>query len=115
MGGQKKLSLKQIERAQARRREADKAGNTDMLSRGFQGNIYGLNVIRFSTYAAPSSTYSKYAYVTDRDEAYGVAEKRGITVENFDLPLYDMMGAAITQRIKVEVLRSSAIAKITTS
>ena len=26
MGGQKKLSLKQIERAQARRREADKAG-----------------------------------------------------------------------------------------
>ena len=95
--------------------EANKAGNTDMLTKGFIGTIYGLNVIKFSTNAAPSSTYSKYAYVFDKNEAYAIAEKRPITVENFTLPSFDMSGAAVTQRIKVSLLRSNAVAKITTS
>lgn len=95
--------------------EANKVGNTDMLARGFLGTIYGLNVIKFSTNAAPSSTYSKYAYVTDKMHAYVIAEKRPITIENFDLPVYDMQGASVTQRIKVRHLRAEAIAKITTA
>ncbi len=94
--------------------EANKVGNTDMLQRGFLGTIYGLNVIKFSTNAAPSSTYSKYAYVTDRQHAYVIGEKRTITIENFELPVYDLSAASITQRIKIRHLRQKAIAKITT-
>jgi HK97 family phage major capsid protein len=95
--------------------EANKVGNTEMLQRGYLGTIYGLNVIKYSSNAAPSSTYSKYAYVTDRMHAYVIAEKRPVTIENFELPVYDMSAASITQRIKVRHLRADAIAKITTS
>jgi len=92
--------------------EANKVGNTEMLERGFLGTIYGMNVIKVSTNAGMTRTT---AYVTDKAHAYVIAEKRPVTIENFDLPSYDMSAAAITQRIKVSVLRSSAIAKITTS
>lgn len=95
--------------------EANKVGNTDMLQRGFLGNIYGLNVIKFSTNAAPSTIYSKYAYVTDKQQAYIIAEKRPVTISNFELPVYDMSAANITQRIVVRQLKADAIAKITTS
>lgn len=94
--------------------EADKAGNTDMLQRGFQGNIYGMNVKRVSTNAG-SSVSATTAYIFDRSQAYGIAIKRDITVENFDLPTFDMQGAAITQRIDVKLLRSKAVSIITSS
>jgi len=96
--------------------EAAKAGNTDMLSRGFLGTIYGLNVGVFDDKASPTpGTYKKYAYVLDRSQAYGLAVKRDLTVENFDLPIYDMQGTAITWRFDVQLLRSNAVAKITTA
>ena len=95
--------------------EANKVGNTEMLQRGFLGTIYGLNVLKFSTNASPSATYSKYAYVTDRMHAYVIAEKRPVTIENFEMPVYDMSAASVTQRIKVRHLRPQAIAKITTA
>lgn len=95
--------------------EYQKVGNTEMLQKGFIGNIYGLNVVKFSTNAAPSTTYAKYAYVIDRQKAYGIAIKRDITVENFDLATYDMTGAVVTQRIDVQLLRSAAVCNITTS
>lgn len=92
--------------------EADKLGSTTVLTTGMIGNIFGMNVIRVSTNAGFTSTSS---YVTDRNEAYFIAEKRPLTIENFDLPSYDMSAAAITQRIKVAARRTSAIAKITGS
>lgn len=92
--------------------EANKVGNTEMLARGFLGTIYGLNVIKVSTNAGMTTTSS---YVTDRMHAYVIAEKRTITIENFELPVYDMSAASITQRIKIRHLRAEAIAKITTS
>jgi len=95
--------------------EADKAGNTDMMQRGFIGTIYGMNVMRFSTNAAPTTTYSKYSYVYDKEEAYAIVEKRPVTVENFILPTFDMSGAAVTQRIAVSLLRSNAVSNITTT
>jgi len=95
--------------------EANKVGNRDMLERGFLGNIFGLNVLKFSTNAAPSTTYSKYAYVTDRMHAYVIAEKRPVSVENFELPVYEMSAANISQRIVVDDLRPKAICKITTT
>jgi len=95
--------------------EANKVGNTEMLQRGFLGTIYGLNVLKFSTNAAPSTTYSKYAYITDRMHAYMIAEKRPVSVENFELPVYEMSAANISQRIVVSELRPKAICKITTT
>ncbi len=95
--------------------EADKLGSREMLETGFVGTIYGLNVMRFSTNAAPSSTYSKYAYIYDKNEAYYIVEKRPITVERFDLKSNDMSAATITQRIAVQILRTSAVSKTTTT
>mgnify|MGYP001567896536 CR=1 FL=1 len=92
--------------------EYNKIGNTEMLTRGFLGNIYGLNVVKVSTNAGMTSTSS---YVIDRTQAYAIVEKRPVTVENFELPTFDMSAAAITQRIAVSLLRSSAVAKITTT
>jgi len=94
--------------------EANKVGNTEMLQRGFLGTIYGLNVVRVSKNALSSATYNKYALIIDRTQAYGLAIKRDITIENFDLPSYDMQGAAITWRFDVQVLRDDAISMITT-
>jgi len=95
--------------------EADKSGSTEMLQRGFIGRIYGMNVIRFSTNAAPSTTYAKYAYVIDNRYAYMIAEKRPVTVENFDLPANDMSAASVTQRIVVARMRDTATCRISTS
>jgi len=95
--------------------EAQKAGDTEMLKSGFKGNIYGLKVTLFSANAAPSTTYKKYAYVIDRSEAFYLAIKRDLTVENFNMPSYDMQGAAITWRFSAGLLRSNAVSKITTA
>ena len=95
--------------------EADKLGSREMLTRGMVGIIYGLRVYRFSTNAAPSTTYAKYAYVIDRSQAYGIAEKRTLTMENYKIETQDTEGVAFTWRFDVELLRTSAVAKITTS
>lgn len=95
--------------------EADKLGSREMLETGFVGRIYGMDVMRFSTNAAPSSTYAKYAYVFDKREAYYIVEKRPISVDRFELPSNDMSAASITQRIAVQIIRTQAVSKTTTS
>ena len=95
--------------------EADKAGNTELMSKGFIGTIFGCTVSKFSTNAAPSTTYARYAYVFDRTQAYGIAIKRDVSIENFTLPSCDMEAAAITQRISVALLRAAAVSNITTT
>lgn len=92
--------------------EANKAGNTQMLTSGFIGVVYGMNVIRVSTNAGMTATS---AYVYDKNFAYVIAEKRPITVEQFEMPAFDMSAASVTQRIAVSALRTNAIAKITSS
>jgi|SRR3990167_953084 len=92
--------------------EANRVGNTEMLSRGFLGTIYGMSVLRTSTNAGMTTTS---AYVFDRDHAYMIAEKRPLTVENFELQAYDMSASALTQRITVAALRTASTAKITTT
>lgn len=90
--------------------EVDKSGSRDMLQRGFLGVVYGMKVFKVSTNAGMTTTTS---YVFDRAHAYHIGEKRPVTLENFDLPLYDSSGAVISQRIVVTTLRSAAICKIT--
>lgn len=92
--------------------EFQKVGNTEMLTRGFIGNIFGMNVIKVSTNAGYTATT---AYVIDNNQAYALVEKRAVTVEGFELATFDMSGVVVSQRLAVKVLRSSAIAKITTT
>lgn len=97
--------------------EANKAGNTDMLSRGFIGTLYGMNCATFSssTTVVPAAANAKYGYVFDRSQTYAIAIKRDVTVEGFMLPSFDMEGASLTQRIDVKLLRSTAVSRITTA
>ena len=88
------------------------AGYKEMLDKGFIGKVYGMNVFQVSANAGMTTTSS---YVTDKENAFVLAEKRTITVENFELPAYDMSAAAVTQRIAARQLRASAIAKITST
>jgi len=92
--------------------EFQKVGNTEMLQRGFLGTIYGMNVVKVSTNTDMVATTS---YVIDRNYGYVIVEKRPITIENFDLPTFDMSGAVLTQRIDVQPLRTNAIARTTTT
>ena len=92
--------------------EYDKRGNTEVLDRGFMGTVYGMKVHRVSTNAGMTTTTS---YVVDKAQAYARVEKRPLTVENFTLPLSDMEGAVISQRIAFALLRTSAVAIITTT
>lgn len=92
--------------------EADKAGNNDMLAKGFLGTIYGMNVIKVSTNAGMTATT---AYIYDKNHAICCAEKRPVTVEGFEMPVNDMSAASITQRIKYRYIRTKAIAKLTSS
>lgn len=95
--------------------EADKSGTTETLRQGVVGTVYGMKVFRFSTNAAPSSTYSKYGFVLDKDEAYGMVEKRPVSLAKFKMETFDMQGAVLTQRFVVKLLRDYAVCKITTS
>lgn len=92
--------------------EFEKTGDAEMLNTGFRGIVYGMKVYRVSTNAGMTATT---AYVFDRKNAYLIAEKRPITIENFDMPVYDLRAASITQRLKARYLRADAICKITTS
>jgi HK97 family phage major capsid protein len=92
--------------------EFNKSGSMDMLERGFLGTIYGLKVLRVSTNAGMTTTT---AYVIDRSQAYAIAEKRALTIENFDVPTHDMSAAALTHRVAVTLLRANAVARITTT
>lgn len=89
-----------------------KVGNTEILNSGFIGTLYGLQTTRVSSNAGMTGTSS---YVIDRRQAYAIAEKRTYTVESFDVQTHDMSACALSQRIAVKLLRSSAVAKITTT
>jgi HK97 family phage major capsid protein len=94
--------------------DANKAGNTTLMQQGFVGTIFGLNVARYSTNAGTNAVATS-SYVFDRSQAYAIAIKRDITMENVTMPTFDMEGAVLTQRIDIKVLRTKAISKITSS
>ena len=92
--------------------EYNKSGDQEVIKTGFRGVFLGAKLYKISTNAGMTTTS---AYVYDNSQAYVIAEKRPITIENFDLPVYDLKAANVTQRIKVRYLRADAICKITTT
>lgn len=91
--------------------EADKFGSREMQEKGFIGRFYGMDLFELSPAALAATT----SYIFDRAEAYAIAEKRPITVSNYDDQTHDLSGAVITQRLAVAALRTSSISKITTT
>ncbi len=94
--------------------DANKAGNTTLMQRGFVGTIFGLNVARYSTNAGVNAVATS-SYVFDRSQAYAIAISRDISMENVVMPTFDMEGAVLTQRLDIKTLRTKSISKITTT
>ena len=95
--------------------EADKWGSNEMQQKGIVGTIFGLNVIRFDLNAAPTTTYSKYCYIFDSKNAYDIAEKRPVSVQNWDDLVHDMSGLTVTQRVAIGLIRANAVCRVTTT
>lgn len=105
LGSEVLLDLQQIDTFV----EADKVGNRDTLANGFQGRIYGLDVV-FS-----HNVDSKSAYVIDPDHAFMLVEKRPITMETYRDAARGSTIVVVTQRIAARRIREEAVSKITTS
>lgn len=88
--------------------EADKAGIANPGT-GLIGTVFGMKVYRSNQVTA------KYAYVIDSRHALCLAEKRGITIEQYKDETRDLSGIAITARWKARYLRSDACSVITTT
>ena len=95
--------------------EADKYGTNEMQMRGFLGKIFGLNVVRFDAAAAPTAAYDQRAYVLDSRHAYDIAEKRPVSVQNWDDFVHDMSGVTVTQRVAIGLIRANSVSLITTT
>lgn len=92
--------------------EADRSGGNSVLNSSFVTSIYGMRVWKVSSNAGMTATSS---YVIDRKHAYAITEKRALTVRDYDLATHDLRGVALTHRIAIALLRSTAVAKITSS
>lgn len=105
LGSEVLLDLQQIDTFV----EADKVGNRDTLANGFQGRIYGLDVV-FS-----HNVDNQSAYVIDPDHAFMLVEKRPITMETYRDAARGSTIVVVTQRIAARRIREEAVSKITTS
>lgn len=93
--------------------EANKSGGNAVTNSAWVGSIYGMQVWRFPSTASIGTTTR--AYVIDRRFSYMIAEKRAVSMEEYNLPTHDTRGVALTQRIVVSTLRDTASCRITTT
>lgn len=91
--------------------EVNRSGDREVYDTGFRGRLYGMDIVQVSGNLITTTS----AYVVDPEQAYAVAEKRPMTVKEFDSPQSDEMGAVLTHRVAVSLLRSAAVARITTT
>ena len=91
--------------------EASKLGTREAFERGIVGRIFGMDVRLVHTHAITTTS----AYVIDRAHAFVIVEKRPVTIERYDDVTHDLSGVVVTQRFTADSLRTSAIAKITTT
>jgi len=87
---------------------ADQSGGVSSQDR-LIGTIFGMNVIMSTQVSA------KLAYVLDATKAFAIAEKRPVTLENYDDVSRDMRHVVATQRVAVGYLFSGAVSEITTT
>ena len=97
--------------------DASQYGAADMQRNGFVGRIFGMDVYVMSPNASTlsSANQSLRAYVIDPSQAFCIVEKRPVTMEEYDDAVHDLQGVVISQRIGFSLIRSNAVALITTS
>lgn len=99
--------------------DASQFGSNEMMMRGFVGRIFGMDVFMYSPNAPAAgrtaANQSLRAYVLDPMQAFCVVEKRPVTVERYSDAIHDQEGVAVSQRVAVSLIRSNAVAVITTS
>jgi len=88
--------------------EADKSGVMNP-TKSLIGRIYGMNVW------VSSNQNKKYAYIIDRAHAFVTAEKRAVTINQWNDLVRDGKQAVATMRFVTDSLRVNSISKITTT
>ena len=58
---------------------------------------------------------AKLAFVIDSRHAFGIADKRPVTMEHFDDFMRDTHHVIASQRVDVQALRNNAVSEITTT
>jgi len=93
---------------------ADKSGITN-VGQALIGRIYGMNVWVSNNLGNGNTGARTDAYVIDRRHAFMYAEKRAVTVKNFDQIYKDVRNAVVSFRFAARYLRANATSKITTT
>ena len=88
--------------------EANKSGGVSSQDR-LIGTIFGMKVLWSRNVSA------KLAFVIDANHAFGIADKRPVTIEHFDDFLRDTHHIVASQRVDVQALRNNAVSEITTT
>lgn len=91
--------------------DASKSGGTSTVNTYLVGKIYE----RVNVWTSLNINTSGDALVIDRKYALALAEKRPITVKNYDAVTRDMSGAVVTMRVAAGYLRKEACCTITVS
>ena len=73
------------------------------------GTIFGMNVV------VSRNVSAKLAYVIDANKAFAIAEKRPVTLENYDDHSRDMRHVVVTMRIAAGYLFAESVSEITTT
>ena len=87
--------------------EADKLGDRRVFETGWVGKIFGMDGVR------STNLTENVAYVLDKTEAGMLVIRRPLTIEKFNDPLRDLVGATFTQRMSARVVEAKAGVKIT--
>jgi len=88
--------------------EADKTGGPSAVNTRLIGTIFGMRVIMSTNVSA------KLAYVIDASKSFTIAEKRGVTLENYNDHSRDMRHVVATMRVAAGYLFAEATSEITT-
>lgn len=88
--------------------EADKSGGVSPQD-NLIGTIYGMKVL------VSRNVSSVVAFVIDRNHAFGICDKRPVSIEGYDDWLRDTHHIIASQRVDVQALRSNAVSEITTT
>jgi len=94
--------------------QADQSGVSNP-SQSLIGRIFGMRVWVCNNFGRGNASNKKYAYIIDKAHAFMYAEKRPVTVKNFDQIWKDVKNGVVSMRFAAESHRANAIFKLTTT
>jgi len=94
--------------------QADQSGVTNP-SQALIGRIFGMRVWVCNNFGRGNTAAKKDAFILDKNHAFMYAEKRPVTVKNFEQIWKDVRNAVVSMRFAAESHRTSAIFRLTTT